>query len=441
VRLLMVKERPSAEGRAAKRAQVERRRSPMVDAIMMALFYASLASCVFFGARVLNAFADTEVYGYHLTDAARTATKRELDKMFAALIPDNADRRAFWNAAVAREIEAGDLSAARGFILAAPAMLPKEEAETLKASLPEGYGDEELVDAAAALLDTTTRENWAKESSLMGTAMRGAGDFVSGAITGRGTNAGTLAGAVTADFFVIGDIRDLTIQSGNWVSGQDVDVFILSISAVGLGLTAATIASAGSSAPVKAGASVLKAGKRAGKLSVRFLKQMSERVARAIPPRRLKAELNAALGPGTPMLKRPAEAAASFRRAADPAAVRRLTADLDDLGAASKAVSPSGTLRMLEHVDDAADLRRMRLVAESGGDRVMALIKRSGKGFLRAAKATLKITRALAIDLSALISSVVGFIGSVLLSIVRMTAKGMVKKEKKRARKEKLAAA
>ncbi len=420
--------------RGLDRARQRKGGGALLDAVLLALFYASIISAVWFGARTAAAFADTEIYGYHLSDAARDATRREMDRMFAALIPVDADRRAFWNDAVAREVEVGDLSAARGFLLAAPSMLPPGDAAALRASLPPDADDDALVAEAAELLTAPVREAWQRESSLMGTTMRGAGDFVTGAVTGQGRNAGTLAGAVTADFFVIGDIRDLTIQSGRWIAGEEVDVFILSLSAVGLGLTAATIASAGGAGPIKAGASVIKAGKRAGVLSARLTRQLGERVARAIPPARLRRELDTALGPSTPLLRRPAEVAASFGRAADPGAVRALSTKLDDLGVTARAVSPGGTLRLLENVDDAADLRRMRLVAETGGDKAIALSKRMGPGFLRAAKATLKMTRALAFDIAALVSALVGFVASLAFGLVRRLASGALRAHRRRQR-------
>jgi hypothetical protein len=55
-----------------------------------------------------------------------------------------------------------------------------------------------------------------------------------GALTGAATNGWALAGATTADFFVVGDVRDLLIQGWRLSQGQEVDKLLLSLSAVGV---------------------------------------------------------------------------------------------------------------------------------------------------------------------------------------------------------------
>jgi hypothetical protein len=55
-----------------------------------------------------------------------------------------------------------------------------------------------------------------------------------GALTGTATNGWALAGATTADFFVVGDVRDLVIQGWRLSRGQKVDKLLLSLSAVGV---------------------------------------------------------------------------------------------------------------------------------------------------------------------------------------------------------------
>lgn len=75
------------------------------------------------------------------------------------------------------------------------------------------------------------------------------------------------AASVAADFFVIGDIRDLAKQGVNLARGEEVDQVLVALSALGVIATAAqvasgagTVASAGAVAPAVAGASVAKGG-------------------------------------------------------------------------------------------------------------------------------------------------------------------------------------
>ncbi|MBY7831781.1 hypothetical protein KW463_02830 [Vibrio fluvialis] len=101
-----------------------------------------------------------------------------------------------------------------------------------------------------------------------------------GLLTGTSDEAIGQAVAVTTDFLVIGDIRDLTLQGMNHLQGEEVDETLVALSALGLVATAAQIASgigtvetAGVAAPTlvattatKNGIVALKTAKRLGKL-------------------------------------------------------------------------------------------------------------------------------------------------------------------------------
>ena len=87
-----------------------------------------------------------------------------------------------------------------------------------------------------------------------------------GALTGTMTDGISVACTLAADFTVFGDLRDLVVQGSRWAAGQDYDAVLVGLSAVGLGATAVTVASAGSAAPARAGLSLVKAAKRAGQV-------------------------------------------------------------------------------------------------------------------------------------------------------------------------------
>jgi hypothetical protein len=84
-------------------------------------------------------------------------------------------------------------------------------------------------------------------------------DLGMGALSGRGTSLESLIGAVAADFFVVGDVRDLVIQSGRYVLDGETDKVILVLSGVGLATTLAP--------EVDWVPAVIKAAKKAGALS------------------------------------------------------------------------------------------------------------------------------------------------------------------------------
>lgn len=93
------------------------------------------------------------------------------------------------------------------------------------------------LDPAAGLSDDTRAKiqherdlTKAQASSLL----RRAKDVGLGALSGRGTSIESLVGAIAADFLVVGDIRDLLIQSSRYVLDGEADEVVLILSGVGL---------------------------------------------------------------------------------------------------------------------------------------------------------------------------------------------------------------
>lgn len=113
-------------------------------------------------------------------------------------------------------------------------------------------------------------------------------DAWNGFLTGDAPNEAALAGAVAADLTGVGDLRDLYTQAARYVSGEEVDPLIIGLATVGLGLTAATVATLGAAAPEKAGVSTLKAVKRAGRLSPLLAREVGVVAANALDGQALR---------------------------------------------------------------------------------------------------------------------------------------------------------
>lgn len=185
--------------------------------------------------------------------------------------------------------------------------------------------------------------------------LRSARDLGLGALTGSGGGGSgsadpddeyatleRLAGSVIADFFVVGDVRDLVIQGVNAARGRDTDPVIAALSAVGLITTAAP--------QIDWGASVLKAARRTGSIT----RKLTDVLLRAV-------------------------------RSGDTKLLRALA---DDTATLSKAASPSGAVRLLRLADEPADVARMARFTEaqgSAGATALRLTGRDGLGFLRTA--------------------------------------------------------
>ena len=118
---------------------------------------------------------------------------------------------------------------------------------------------------------------------------RVAQDAWDGFLSGEAPNEAALAGAVASDLSGVGDIRDLYRQVENYFTGEEVDPYMTGLAAVGLGITAATVASSGMALPARTGLSALKAAKRAGRLSPALAREVGTIAANGMKGRGLKA--------------------------------------------------------------------------------------------------------------------------------------------------------
>lgn len=154
--------------------------------------------------------------------------------------------------------------------------------------------DEDLAASIAALADQNgvtlpsdlkARINAAQDEA---TARMGE-DAWNGFLVGDAHNEAALAGAVAADLTGVGDIRDLYQQAANYVMTGEVDGLTVGLATVGLGLTAATVASLGLTLPERAGVSTLKAVKRTGRLSPALAREVGLAASAAMDGTALKA--------------------------------------------------------------------------------------------------------------------------------------------------------
>lgn len=90
--------------------------------------------------------------------------------------------------------------------------------------------------------------------------------FFEGVTSGKSDEEIGRISAIISDFLIIGDIRDLSIAGANYAQDKEVDKTIVALSSLGLLASASTLYSLGATAPAKSAISVLKFGKRAGKI-------------------------------------------------------------------------------------------------------------------------------------------------------------------------------
>ncbi len=226
-------------------------------------------------------------------------------------------------------------------------------------------------DAAASAQRERLMAQRAKIQDEQASYLRRATEVASGAITGSGDSLESLVGAVAADFFVVGDIRDLVIQSARYVRQGEADELIVALSALGI---ATTVAPQIDWAPA-----LFKAARRAGSLS----KGLGDQIVKLV-----KA------GDRTRLVTLMEDAAGIARRSSPATATRILkhAGDADELAMFARFTErtasrgKSGALALAVTGEAGADVLRAaarsgsRLGVEAADDLVLAAAKKGPAG-------------------------------------------------------------
>jgi len=215
--------------------------------------------------------------------------------------------------------------------------------------------------------------------------LRRAKDLGRGALTGgAGSKPGEMSlemliGAVGADMLVVGDIRDLAIQSYKFASGGEVDPVIAALSAIGL---ATTLAPEIDWAP-----SVLKAARRVGSIG----DKLGEFIVKSVKGRKVK-EIEALLTDSAQIAKKssPGSAVRLLRLAEGPEDVARISRFVQREGKAgaaalhmtgesgAAALKAADGLRAAGRLEEAARLEGAVMRAAQKGPAGGSWLKRGG---------------------------------------------------------------
>ncbi|MDP3339037.1 hypothetical protein [Frigidibacter sp.] len=200
----------------------------------------------------------------------------------------------------------------------------------------------------------------------------------------------------------LGDIAGVAKEGLAYSTGNEVDEINLALSLVGLGAVALVVATGGSSATVKIGASVAKLARRMGLVSPR-----------------LGALASDALRHGVDWARVPSvRGADDLGRVLRPDRFAPLVAIASDLGRTSRTLGTTDALHLLRYVDDAPDARRIANAAEALGPKTVGRMEVLGKSrFLRATVRLSNLTLQLFAGLIGLLLSAASLIGSSLSSL------------------------
>ena len=204
----------------------------------------------------------------------------------------------------------------------------------------------------------------------------------------------------------IEDLRGLAQAGIDYASDAPIDQLDLGLSVLGLGATAAVLATGGSSATIKAGTATLRLARGMGRLSPR-----------------LAGRLGAAFADGIRWADLP-----GVRGTDDMTALIRadvlapVGAIMSDLGRVAGRLGPVESLHLLPLVDDATDARRLATVAEALGTKTISRAEVLGKSrLLRAGLRISDLGLTLIIGLSGLMLSLGALIASLLQGAILRT--------------------
>ena len=255
---------------------------------------------------------------------------------------------------VAREIDAalaaGDAELATSFV---------ELAHSLDIAVPADVNAR--VDAAVA--DSQTSRHIAYQ-------------FASGLVTGEVSDVASFSGTVAGDLFVFGDVRDVVREGKHLVTGEEVDRFVLGLSCVGLAVTGATYASVGIATPARAGLTLVKDARRAGRLSAGLGAWAGKSAATLVDrPLLEKAVAEASLS-------QPSQTVRAIKAAVKLDRVGEMVAVAKDVGRVGEKAGARAALDVLKVAEGPEDVARAARLAAAKGGQTRAIIKILGRGAL-----------------------------------------------------------
>ncbi len=369
-----------------------KRRAPFAAYAALA-FNVLICISPFVAARtLLTAYGDEHLQA-NASEESVAATRAAIDSRFERMARRaGGQNRDVWAQFVGAELEAGDMTAVRGLLLAAPQMLSAEEAQSLEAriAVADGGGPSVAVNAALSYLPDDLQTAYNRKSAPLIAQFEEAelpADEEASATDEGFVFAPDVAMSGESRFSVLGDLRDLSLQAARWTRNGRIDEFAFVLSGVGLILA---------DDAARDGASIALSANRAQSLDPEFVEYLQRKLYLAAPPQRLKRMLGAQLqhefgyvtdGPG--ILED------VFRSSADPEALEVLFSDLRLIHDISRETSPMSAVTILSLVQNSSDLRRARLVSRAGGDKAVALAVNEPSRLLDSARTVIEWTPAL----------------------------------------------
>ncbi|MGK0271173.1 MAG: hypothetical protein ACI88H_001827 [Cocleimonas sp.] len=245
-----------------------------------------------------------------------------------------------------------------------------------------------------------------QKDKTLNRVIKNASDFTTGFVNGKSANLAGVAGAVSADFTVVGDVRDLRNEYLKYQAKEPINELIVVLSGTGIGLTAMTVASLGAAAPAKTGVSTIKLAVKSQRLTARFQEQLLKLGRKVFNWRKFTRGI------------KQDKSISSMRRAVKiayrPKALKPLEKIAGQVNTIRKSSSTADTLYMLKYVENTNDLRHLEKVTLKHGAKTKGIFKLLGKATIRTTRVLKRTTELLLSIISSIVSGLLSlffFIG------------------------------
>lgn len=205
-------------------------------------------------------------------------------------------------------------------------------------------------------------------------------DYASGFLTGEGDTIAGLAGAISGDLTVYGDLRDIVKEGGKMLAGEEYSELLLGLSVVGIAATTATVATGGGGVVARAGISFVKFAGRTGAMTASFAARLLKLTGEAVDMkafRRMLAGIN---------LTDPVSswrAVETFAAGVKGARIVKVMGRLEEIRAA---VGTAEALRLMKRMNRIEDVDDIHALVKVSGKRARGIMELTGKASLRAIK-------------------------------------------------------
>jgi hypothetical protein len=288
----------------------------------------------------------------------------------------------------------------------------------------------ELSKARGVVLDQAQVQK-VDEAVARANSTQAAESFAQGLVTGEPNDAAGLAGTITGDLFVFGDIRDALREGSRWVKGEEADKLVLGLAAVGLAITAATYATSGVAAPARVGVSLAKVARKTGRLSANLAETIGRSLRSVVDWPKLRTAIAGV------SISEPALAIRAAREAVKVEKAGGLLHLVRDVGRIQSKAGTKAALDGLKIAESPREVSRLARLAEAAGGKTRAILKVAGRGAIMLTFAVID----LALWIGGALLTVLGFVVSLKSSTERITQRVIDRGKRRRLERQRFASA